>query len=79
MSRNDIAPMTTVIELTETEIEELKRRTNKPDAPSALREAATQYLGQHKHAELIAMAGTLEFEEGSLERLDRLAIEDKHR
>lgn len=68
--------MTTAIELTQEEVVELKRRTNKPDAESALREIANRFLDDDKYAGLKSLAGTIEFSEGFLEEMDKVELAD---
>ena len=71
--------MTTAIELTAEEIDELKRRTNQPDAASALREVTDRFLSADKYAGLKALCGKIDFNEGFLEEMDEIERADLQR
>ncbi len=68
--------MTTAIELTPEEVDELKRRTNKPDAESALKEVTDRFLNDDKYAGLKSLAGTIEFEDDFLTKMGKIEQAD---
>jgi hypothetical protein len=69
--------MSTMIDLTDDELEELKALTQLPDAVSAVRFAATEYLRFAKRQRLKELSGRVEMEE-NWQDLEEAEMKEQH-
>ena len=56
--------MSTVVELTEAELAELRQLTNQSDASTAVHAALTEYLRYIRRMQLKALSGRVEMQDG---------------
>lgn len=68
--------MTTTIEMDPEEVEFLTQHTNQPDAESALREVANEFIRTRKRRNLVEFREAIDFDEAEFRKAEQEELRD---